>query len=188
MQSTLGFCIQNLLSSENLRCEEFKGKFNDSNIYYEAGVVTLSHIVSPFAFSVAIFVVLCCTKVFEFNWSLSLKFPIPPLTKLSKCINECKHYINNTRKDSETFEEEKKILMQEMETQEMPTNLSMIIEASLESSFQFFYQSLYFMPTLIVAVLNILNGGQNLTNLVDWKILSIVLSFITFSLTSFRIR
>ena len=90
--------------------------------------------------------------------------------------------------DNETFEEEKKILMQDIDAQDMPTNLSMIIEASMESSFQFFYQSLYFMPTLIVAMLNVVDGGQKLTKLVDWKILSIILSLITFSLTSFRIR
>ena len=114
--ATSGKCLQMWDSayggSSALRCEEFRGRFNDSNAYYEAGVVSLGHIISPFAFSFGIFFVLCCTQVFEFNWSLPWKLPIPPFTKTLKFINECRYYINNTKMDNETFEEEKKILMQ----------------------------------------------------------------------------
>ena len=77
--------------------------------------------------------------------------------------------------------------MDELEEQNKLTNVSMLIEAGTESTFQFLLQSLFVLPTVILALVN-LSSLSDLTDLVDYKILSILLSFITFAWSSFNIR
>ena len=68
------------------------------------------------------------------------------------------------------------------------TSIAMILEAGLEAGFQFFFQAVYYLPTLVLAIVDIYGDSSSLQDLVNWQILSIVFSFLTFSLTSFKIR
>ena len=86
-----------------------------------------------------------------------------------------------------TYTEKKDMLMRKMEDQNKLTNISMMIEAGTESSFQFLFQSLYILPTILLAFDN-LNSLSDLTDLVDWKFLSILMSFVSFAWSSFNIR
>ena len=78
--------------------------------------------------------------------------------------------------------------MQQLEDQKNFTTISMIIEASMESSFQFLFQGLFSLPSLVFSFLDIHEGTLQMKDLVNWKHLSIVLSFLSFAFTSFNIR
>ena len=160
-------------------------RFTDKNEYQVIGTVSLVHIVLPFAITVLFFINLCISKVIALNKFTILKFPVPPLTKTLKTILECQSYVNNTNKENvKEFEKSNDKLLQKLDEQNKLTNLSMLIEAGTESSFQFLFQSLYFLPTIIVALVDL----SSLSDLVDFKILSILISFVTFSWSSFNIR
>ena len=116
-----------------------------------------------------------------------LKVPIPPLTKTLRTMLECQSYVNNTKKkekEMKEFEKSRDRLLQELDEQNKLTNISMLIESGTESSFQFLFQSLYFLPTIILALIDL----SSLSDLVDIKILSILISFLTYSWSSFNIR
>ena len=124
----------------------------------------------------------------KFNWYLPLKIPLPPLAKLCKTIIECRSYFNNMNKDDVNYEKTNSCLIRELEDQKSITTISMINEASMESSFQFLFQGLFSLPILVCSFIDIYDGTLKLTDLVNWKILSIVLSFLSFAITSFNIR
>ena len=79
-------------------------------------------------------------------------------------------------------------LIAELEDQKTITTISMINEASMESSFQFLFQGLFSLPTLVFSFMDIYEGDKKITDLINWKIVSIILSFLTFAFTSFNIR
>ena len=124
----------------------------------------------------------------------------PPIAKIYKTTIEIRNFWNNTTNNNNNkenakeheekkkeHEKKKKKLMDELEEQNKLTNVSMLIEAGTESTFQFLLQSLFVLPTIILAMVN-LSSLSDLTELVDYKILSILLSFITFAWSSFNIR
>ena len=59
--------------------------------------------------------------------------------------------------------------------------LALIIEASMESYFQFWLQINYSLPDIFTDI-------DNIEELVTWRTLSIVLSFITITFSVFKIR
>ena len=131
------------------------------------------------------FLDLCLKEVIELNRYTVLKFPIPAIAKINKTIIEIKTFLNNTKKENvKEHEKKKEELMLELDEQNKLTNISMLIEAGTESSFQFLFQSLYFFPTIVLALVDL----SSLSDLVDIKILSILISFVSFSWSSFNIR
>ena len=128
-------------------------------------------------------------KVIECDKYVLLRFPIPPLTKVYKTVIEWKIFSNNTkREDQSEYERRKEDLQDLLAKQIMYTSISMILEAALEAGFQFWFQTIYYLPTLVQALMDISGADRDLQDVVDWKIVSIILSFLTFSLTSFNIR
>mgnify|MGYP001413502280 FL=1 len=160
--------------------------FEDRNEYQVIGTVSLVHVILPYAMTIFVFINLCIRKVISLNRFTILKFPIPPLTKTLRTMLECQSYVNNTKKEKEVkeFEKSKDYLLQELDEQNKLTNISMLIESGTESSFQFLFQSLYFLPTIILALVDL----SSLSDLVDIKIISILISFLTYSWSSFNIR
>ena len=96
--------------------------------------------------------------------------------------------MKNKNKEDAKYEQTNTDLIQELEDQKIMTTVSMIVEASMESSFQFLFQSLYSLPTLVIAYLDIHEGKLSMSQLVNWKNVSIILSFLSFALSSFNIR
>ena len=151
-------------------------------------IVTLVHIILPFLCSCLLFFTMLYSKLVKGNWYLPMKFPLPPVTKLFKTVIECRFFINNKNMEDENYEKRKSDLIQELEDQKTITTISMINEASMESSFQYFLQGLFSLPTLVYYFMNIYDGKLNFKELVNWKIVSIILSFLSFALTSINIR
>ncbi len=153
-----------------------------------AKIATLVHIILPLAFSLLVILALLFVKFLPFNWYLFFKIPLPPFTKIHKAIIECKSFANNKRKEEADYDTTNTKLIQEYDDQKNITTISMIIEASMESSFQFLFQGLFSLPTLVFSFLDIHEGTLQMKDLVNWKHLSIVLSFLSFAFTSFNIR
>ena len=61
-------------------------------------------------------------------------------------------------------------------------------EATAESSFQFWFQTVYLMPTIIIIFTAESQSSTKLTDLFQWRIISILLSFGTFAFTFYNIR
>ena len=110
------------------------------------------------------------------------------MTKFYKTMIECKSYFNNKNIEDFDYDNRKTIFIEELEDQEQITTISMIVEACMESSFQFFFQGLFSLPTMVFSFMDIYDDGMDMTELVNWKIASIVISFLTFAFTSFNIR
>ena len=128
------------------------------------------------------------TNVIKWNRFFLLKIPLPPVTKFYKTMIEWKSYINNKNIEDFNYDNRKNNFIEELEDQEQITTISMVVEASMESSFQFFFQGLFSLPTLVFSFMDIYDGGMEMTDLVNWKIASILISFLTFAFTSFNIR
>ena len=122
------------------------------------------------------------------DWYLPLKVPLSPFTKFHKTIIEAKSHLNNKRKGEADYDKTNTELIQELEEQKTITTISMIQDASFESSFQFLFQGLYSLKTIIFAIMDLEGGSLTLTDLVNWKNVSILLSFLSFAFTSFNIR
>ena len=97
-------------------------------------------------------------------------------------------FVNNKNKEDADYEKTNTALIQELDDQKTLTTISMINEASIESSFQFLFQGLFSLPILVCSFIDIYDGTLKLKDLVNWKNFSIVLSFLSFALTSFNIR
>lgn len=160
-------------------------RFKDKDEYQIIGTVSLVHVILPFAITILVFINFCIRKVIALNRFTILKFPVPPIAKSYKTILECQSYVNNTNKENvKEFEKTNDQLLHELDEQNKLTNISMLIESGFESSFQFLFQSLYFLPTIVLALVDL----SSLSDLVDIKILSIIFSFVSFSWSSFTIR
>ena len=82
--------------------------------------------------------------------------------------------------------------MIEISSHEHVVNLSLIIESSVESSFQFFFQTVFLWPSIILTFINAnvsgAGGASEITDLFNRKTFSIGLSFATFAMSFYRIR
>ena len=63
--------------------------------------------------------------------------------------------------------------------------LSLVIEASLESYFQFWMQANFSLPNFLIFVLDV--KFLEVTNIEQWRIFSILFSFISISLSIIKI-
>ena len=161
---------------------------NNTTTNSAARTVTLVHIILPNVFATIFFITLLYKNLVNWNRYLPLKFPLPPFTKLYKTIIECRSFVNNKNIDDSNYEKRKTDFIKELDDQKTITTISMILEASLESSFQFFFQGLFSFPTLVFSFIDVYDGDMRMTDMVNWQIVSIVLSFLSFAFTSFNIR
>ena len=66
-------------------------------------------------------------------------------------------------------------------------NTSLVVEASVESGFQFWFQTVYILPTIILSFIRI-GGDAKWTDLFNWRMFSILMSFASFAWTFYTIR
>ena len=76
---------------------------------------------------------------------------------------------------------------EELDANDQIVNLSLIVESSVEASFQFFFQTVYVIPSLILSFTDV-SGTFDWKDLFNWKIFSIVLSFASFAWAFYVIR
>ena len=120
--------------------------------------------------------------------------PLPPITKWKRFLCDQKLFKNfawkdrnNDEKTKQKYEKTKNKCMREIEKIDRIVVLSLIIESSLEASFQFFLQTVYALPTLILAFTGN-SGSFDLEDLFNLRTVSILSSFGSFAIANFAIR
>ena len=140
-------------------------------------MVSAVHLALPFLFSFIVWQVLMmgkrCSKAAFFC------FPLPPITKLKRFLCDWelfKNFKTDRNVNEETkqkYERIKNKWMKEIEKNDRIVVLSLVIESSLESSFQFFLQTIYALPTLILAFTRS-SGSFDLEDLFNLRTVSIL--------------
>ena len=121
-------------------------------------------------------------------------FPIPLLAKIKRFTCDRKLFQvyawqqrNDSEENKKIYEERKMKCMKETEAHDQMVVISMVIESSVESSFQFFMQTAFVMPTLILAFTGT-SGSTNLEDVFNLRTLSILSSFLSFAMAFYSIR
>ena len=150
------------------------------------------HLALPFLFSFIVWQVLMMGK--RCSRAAFFYFPLPPITKLKRFLCDWDLFKNcaypDRNKDEKTkqeYEEKKNECMEEIEKYDRIMVLSLVIESSLESSFQFFMQTIYALPTLILAFTGS-PGSFDLEDLFNLRTVSILSSFGSFAMAYYAIR
>ena len=82
------------------------------------------------------------------------------------------------------FKEEIVKIEEEIHRHEASVILALVLEASLESNFQFWLQINYSLPDILAIILDV----SKYEDLINWRTMSILLSFITISHSIIKIR
>ena len=172
----------------------FKGqRFEDSNSeeWNKAGIISAIHCALPIVMAIFIWLIQNKFKICQKEKLLMIPFPF-----VSKVYNF--HYtkklfgvytMDRNSDDAKFYYEiEKSKLVEKIRRNEAVVNLSHLIEATAESSFQFWFQTVYLMPTIIISFTSESQGSTKWTDLCQWKIVSILISFGTFAFTFYNIR
>ena len=121
-------------------------------------------------------------------------FPLPPITKLKRFLCDWELFKNFSNPDrnvnertKQEYERIKNECMEEIEKNDRIVDLSLVIVSSLESSFQFFLQTIYALPTLILAFTGS-PGSLDLEDLFNLRTVSILSSFGSFAMAYYAIR
>ena len=96
----------------------------------------------------------------------------------------------NRDDDDETrkiYKETKESLREQIESHQLIMALSKIIESAFESGFQFFFQSVFTLPSFLLSITS-QKVGSSWKDLVNWATASIALSFLSFAWTYSTIR
>ena len=131
----------------------------------------------------------------DHGWECELasitNLPIPVITKVNRFLWDItlyKHLTTERNAETEkTYLARKKQINDKISAYEHVVNLSLIIEASIEASFQFFMQTIFVLPTVILAFTDP-TGVFDWANLFNIRFASIAMSFASFSFGFYKIR
>ena len=184
---TMTTCLNSLAVVKKIAVDCFENgkRFSDPKDWWIAGTVSVSHCALPILIGITIW------GVFQIGQDCNLKslmnIPLPFVTRWFKFRLEGELYRNyawsdrNKSQESQSeYESKVSECMENLDVQDQIVNLSLIIESSVEASFQFFFQTVYVLPTLILSFTDV-SGTFDWKDLFNWKTFSIVLSFATFA-------
>lgn len=164
------------------KCSEIGPRFEDTSIYKQIAIYALVHCLLHVIFMFFVLIQYGCDSGREKKTLLGRLqcIPWPPITRFVKRFLEIRKFHaqtgSNFRKDVEKRESD-------IAKHENAVNISSSIEATTEASPQFFFQSVYFLPILIINF-----WSQGWKELVSYKILSIVFSFASVAISNHFIR
>ena len=169
-------------------CFTSDDRFEKSGDWKVVGIISACHCALPILVSII-------TWMFSSNWRLCnrrslLTFPLPFVTKMYQFHYTRKLFKTYTKdrrgeEDRSKFELNRGKWMNKIRNHEAVVNLSLLIEASIESSFQFWFQTTFLIPTVIITITD---GLVNWTDLFSWRLASICISFGTFAYAFYNIR
>ena len=173
-------------------CYENEERFSQPNEWYVAGMVSAVHV------GLSIVIALITGAAINFGRECEVSYitnlPLPIITKFNRFLWDLDLHENfawscrNTNSETEkTYQDKKKQIDDEISAYEHIVNLSLIIEASIEASFQFFMQTIFVLPTVILAFTDPM-GVFDWANLFNIRFASIVMSFASFSYGFYKIR
>ena len=191
----IGECKNALLKSLDILqsedCTENSNRFSNRNEWYLIFQIGLVHLMMPFIVAFITWVV-----IEQGRWSKTsiFRLPIPIFTVPYKFYYD-KQMIEimatPDRDDNEEtrkkYEKAKEAVQKKLDSLETTVNLSKIVESAVESRFQFFYQTVFIFPSIVLSVTADAGGGD-WRKLVNWRSLSILLSFTSFAWNYYTIR
>ena len=173
-------------------CYENEARFSEPNEWYFAGVVSASHVGLSVVIAFIIWAAISLGR--ECGKACIINLPLPIITKFNRFLWDTRLHRNfawsqrniNTL-TKKTYQDKKKQIDDEISAYEHIVNLSLIIEASIESSFQFFMQTVFVLPTVILAFTDS-KTVFDWANLFNIRFASIAMSFASFSYGFYKIR
>ena len=169
-------------------CFTSDDRFEKSGDWKIVGIISACHCALPILVSII-------TWMFSSNWSLCnrrslLTFPLPFVTKMYQFHYTRKLFMTYTKdrrreEDRSKFELSRGKWMNKIRNHEAVVNLSILIEAAIESSFQFWLQTIFLIPTVIITVTD---GLVNWKDLFSWRLASICISLGTFSFACYSTK
>ena len=171
-------------------CYEKEERFSQPNEWYVAGVVSAVHVGLSIVIALIIGVAINFRR--ECGTACITNLPIPIITKFNRFLWDLARHRNFAWRESnteteKTYQDKKKQIDDEISSYEHIVNLSLIIEASIEASFQFFMQTIFVLPTVILAFTDP-TGVFDWANLFNIRFASIAMSFASFSFGFYKIR
>ena len=130
-------------------CYATEERFDDPLDWWLAGVVSFVHCGLPVFFGLLFWIILELEDNSSGdNWNI-FRIPLPFITKMYKFHCDKNYYtLKAQNQDKKDYEKSLQKCQIKIEKHANAVNFSMITEAALESSFQFFFQSVYYIPTL----------------------------------------
>jgi len=155
-------------------CSMKDSRFNETekhNFYNEIYLISLAHCIILPVVSVLVFVAMIYYKKKDTFRQLLWKFPNPLITKMKILKLNWELY----KLESERTDDDEKVgaKKREIENQRDYENFSVILEASLESSFQMWFQAIFLFPLFLFLV------QSTYTKFVIMRIFSVVGSFLS---------
>ena len=187
-------CLHQMRKAElvGASCFNREQRFHHSAEWYTAAIVTLIHCGAlPLLVSLIIWLSqhsfrICNLKAF-------LKFP-HSLPAMIYQFHYTRKLIGNYAKDrigdynKWFFEVNKTKWLEKLKNNESLLNLAHMIEATIDSSFQFWFQTIYAFPTIILTFADNNRHRWNMNEFVNIRLISILFSFGTFAFTFYNIR
>ena len=171
------FELQENLTLVGQNCREIGLRFDDPHKFTECFWYSLIHCIAPIIWTFLLFAQTMKTmKVSNIR-----KIPFPPITRFVK-IYQLKQKF--TMRSEDDFENKVSGIESEIAEYEDSVNLSSSIEAATEAGPQFFFQTVYLLPNLIINLATF----QGLQELVSYKMLSIAFSFTSVAVSNYLIR
>ena len=191
-----GKCLRRLRKVEQLgaSCFNREQRFDNSFEWNTAAIITLVHCGAlPLLVSLIIWLSQHSFKIC--NLEAFLRFP-HSLPAMIYQFHYTRKLIGNYAKDRKGeynkwfFEVNKTKWIEKLRKNESLLNLSHMIEATIESSFQFWFQTIYAFPTILLTVNEDKQGQTRIdtNDFVNMRMLSILFSFGTFAFTFYNIR
>ena len=194
-------CLEPLKEIKQLgvNCKEKeKNRLMESHEWRKIGIISSVNLIISFLAAFIIWLVLQTDKKWDFD---IFHLPLPFLTKMKMFYWNKKLFDNysweernSSKKNKEEFEVEKKRCLNKLADQENRIILSLIIEASVEATFQFFFQTVFLLPKILVTLISVGSLGVaailpwNNGALFTWEFFSIYSSFFTFAWAFHSIR
>ena len=187
-------CLNLLQEAKSLGdvCFNMEQRFLDNREEWSsAGIIAALHCAMPFLVSLVIWIIQNNFKICSIEKLMNI--PVPVISKIKNFYYTGKLFVvytkdRNSDIDRTEYEFRKNKWIEKIRRNEAVVNLSHLIEATTEASFQFVFQTVYLMPTLFISFTAKSQGLTNWTDLFQWKIISILISFGTFAFTFFNIR
>ena len=168
------FELQENLTLVGQNCREIGLRFDDPHKFTECFWYSLIHCIAPIVWTIVAFTL-------TMNLSDIWKIPFIPTTRIVKFYQDTQMF---RMRSENNFKVKVHEIEAEMAKYEDSVNLSSSIEAATEASPQFFFQTVYILPNLIIN----LARSQGWKELVSYKILSIAFSFTSVALSNYFIR
>ena len=161
------------------KCREIGPRFEDPHQFTECFWYSLIHCIAPFIWIVLAFAQTMTTT--RLSMTNIKKIPFQPITRFVKIHQDIQKYTMRTRDD---FAKKVAEIETDITEYEDSVNLSSGIEAATEAGPQFFFQTVYILPTLIINLVRF----RGFEELVSYKMLSIVFSFTSVAVSNYFIR